>query len=333
MTNRRQRATLSIVALSLTLCAGSRCPAGAEEAATAATKPDAAKCDKTQFRVVVDVGHTAEAYGATSARNAREYDFNFELAWEIEQGLKEDGFTRTVLLVTGGPAHPSLEDRVAAANRLSPNLFLSIHHDSVPDKFLENWDYEDTPSHFSDRFSGHSLFVSNANRDFKASVQFGQILGMQLKDRGLQYARHYTESFMGHRRRQLVDAIAGVYRYDQLIVLRRTQMPAVLLEAGSIINRDEEVAMSLPERRALISAAVTSAVEMFCDARAVRPEPVHTARPEPVHRAWPEPVRTVHSEPERAAVTPVAAKTTARPTGASWLMNLFTRQSSTNARK
>ncbi len=324
MTYRQNRWMLSIVALSLTLCAGPRCPAWAEEAATATGNPEAPKCDRAQFRVVVDVGHTAEAYGAKSARNQREYDFNFELAWEIEQSLKEDGFPRTVLLVTAGAAHASLEDRVAAANRSSANLFLSIHHDSVPDKFLEKWDYEDTPSHFSDRFSGHSLFVSNANRDFKASVQFGQILGMQLKDRGLQYARHYTESFMGHRRRQLVDATAGVYRYDQLIVLRRTQMPAVLLEAGSIINRDEEVAMSSPERRALIRAAVTSAIEMFCDARTVRPEPVRTARPEPV---------AVHSEPARAAVTPVAAKTTARPTGASWLMNLFTRQSSTNPRK
>ena len=42
---------------------------------------------------------------------------------------------------------------------------------------------------------------------------------------------------MGHRRRILVDAEDGVYRYDQLIVLRQTKMPAVLLEAGSIVNR------------------------------------------------------------------------------------------------
>jgi hypothetical protein len=129
------------------------------------------------------------------------------------------------------------------------------------------------------------------------------------------------------------DATAGVYRYDQLIVLRRTQMPAVLLEAGSIINRDEEAAMSSPERRALISAAVTSAVETYCDAHAIRPEPVRVAHPEPVRTVHPEPVRAVHSEPARPAVTAVAAKTTTRPTGASWLMNLFTRQSSTNARK
>jgi len=49
---------------------------------------------------------------------------------------------KIVLLVTRGPARPSLFDRVARANRLSADLFVSIHHDSVPDKLLESWEFE-----------------------------------------------------------------------------------------------------------------------------------------------------------------------------------------------
>jgi len=79
--------------------------------------------------------------------------------------------------------------------------------------------------------------------------------------------------------------------------------------------------------------AVTAAVETYCDAHAVRPEPVRAARQEPIRVVHPEPVRAAHSEPARPAVTPVAAKSATRSTGASWLMNLFTRQPSTNARK
>jgi N-acetylmuramoyl-L-alanine amidase len=96
---------------------------------------------------------------------------------------------------------------------------------------------------------------------------FGRLLGKQLKDRGLQYARQYTQPIMGRHRRKLVDPDVGVYRYDQLIVLRGTQMPAVLLEAGSIINREEELQMNSAERLDLISASLTTAVEMFCDRR------------------------------------------------------------------
>jgi N-acetylmuramoyl-L-alanine amidase len=84
---------------------------------------------------------------------------------------------------------------------------------------------------------------------------------------GLNYTPHYTLALMGHRRRILVDAEAGVYRYDQLIVLRETRMPAVLLEAGSIVNRQEELELGTAERRSLTSAAIVAAVENFCAAR------------------------------------------------------------------
>src|SRR5262249_29742947 len=80
------------------------------------------------------------------------------------------------------------------------------------------------------------------------------------------------------RQRLLVDAKVGVYRYDQLIVLRTTQMPAVLLEAGSIINRDEGLVMNSPERRSLIGAAVTDAGEGFCAIRRPR-NPYRVASP------------------------------------------------------
>jgi N-acetylmuramoyl-L-alanine amidase len=75
-------------------------------------------------------------------------------------------------------------------------------------------------------------------------------------------------ALMRNRRRELLDADAGVYRYDQLVVLKEARMPAVLLEAGSIINRQEELELGTPERRAKTSAAIVTAVEDFCAARA-----------------------------------------------------------------
>ena len=244
--------------------------AWAEGAGGPAKKSPRSACDHPAFRVVVDVGHTAESPGAPSARGFWEYDFNLRLATLIKQKLLAAGFAKTVLLVTDGPARKSLFQRVARANRLSADLFLSIHHDSVPDSFLETWEYEGREHGFSDRFKGHSIFFSNENVDPAASLLFGQLLGEQLQARGLQYTPHYLERFMGHRQRLLVDAKVGVYRYDQLIVLRTTQMPAVLLEAGSIINRGEELVMNSPERRSLIGAAVTDAVDGFCAIRRPR---------------------------------------------------------------
>ena len=230
-------------------------------------KPVATMCDPSKFRIVLDVGHTAESEGAISARNVAEFVFNLRLARRIEENLKIEGFAETRLLLTEGKARPSLAKRVAAANNLHANLFLSIHHDSVPDSFLENWEFEGKKSHFSDRFSGYSVFVSRNNPDFQTSLLFAELVGKEMKAQGLQYARQYTQAIMGRYQHPLLDKEAGVYSYDKLIVLKTTRMPAVLLEAGSIINRDEELKMDLPERREVISSGVTAAVKEFCDPR------------------------------------------------------------------
>jgi N-acetylmuramoyl-L-alanine amidase len=224
-----------------------------------------AGCDPLKFRIVLDVGHTAESEGAISARNIPEFAFNLHLAQRIEEKLKA-AFPETKLIVTEGRARPSLFTRVATASRLHANLLLSIHHDAVPDKFLEDWDFDGKKSHFSDRFSGYSVWVSHDNPQFRTSLSFAELIGRQMKAQGLQYAQQYTQPIMGHYRFPLLDKEAGVYSHDELIVLRKSQMPAVLLEAGSIINRDEELKMNSPERQDVISNAVLAAAKDFCPA-------------------------------------------------------------------
>src|ERR1700722_9960527 len=159
--------------------------------------PKPVACDPAKFRIVVDVGHTAESEGASSARNVAEFDFNLRLARRVEEKLKAEGYAEAKLLVTAGKARPSLAKRVAAANKLQANLFLSIHHDSVPDKLLENWEFEGKKSHFSDRFSGYSVFVSHDNPDFRTSLAFAELLAKEMKALGLEYPHQYPEAIMG----------------------------------------------------------------------------------------------------------------------------------------
>ena len=235
----------------------------AEETATQHSS-DSASCARSTFRVLIDVGHTATSPGADSARGVHEYEFNLKLADVIAQSLRGAGFDKTVRLITSGTRFASLFKRVASANHLHVDLFLSIHHDSVPDNLKERWEYEGKKNYYSDRFSGYAIFVSNDNADRASSLAFGHMLGQELQNRGLHYTPHYTLPVMGRFRHELVDPEAGVYRYDHLRVLHSTLMPAVLLEAGSIVNRQEELDLATPERRKLVAEAVTAAVEDFC---------------------------------------------------------------------
>ena len=260
----------ALAVLSIGHAAWSRQNAKVAPSLGAAPKPQAShvalKCDPSKFRIILDVGHTRESEGAMSAHNIPEFDFNLQLAKRIEEKLRSEGFDATRLLVTGGKARPSLFTRVAAANSAKADFFLSIHHDSVPDAMLENWVFEGAKSYFSDRFTGYGVFVSHRNTDFADSMAFAHLVGMQMKAEGLPFAEQYTQPIMGRYRHPLLDKDAGVYGYDDLVVLMKAAMPAVLLEAGSIINRDEELQLSSMERQDTIAVAVSTAMKEFCDA-------------------------------------------------------------------
>jgi N-acetylmuramoyl-L-alanine amidase len=238
----------------------------------AAAKPAAPKCEPAKFHLVVDVGHTRESDGAMSARDVPEFSFNLNLATRLVNKLKAEGFTWTRLMITEGKARPSLIRRVATANNSGADLFLSIHHDSVPDKFMENWEFEGKKLQYSDRFSGWGLFVSHDNPNFGASLAFAQMIGKRMKALGLKFADQYTLPIFGKYRHDLIDKDAGVYRYDHLVVLMTTHMPAVLLEAGSISHRDEEAQMASPERQDMIVGAISEALKEYCGLPPTAPE-------------------------------------------------------------
>ena len=254
-------AAIILVVLSLA-CVGARF-ALSEERAPA----PAASCRAGDFRLVLDVGHTAEVPGAISAHGIPEFLFNLRLAEDAKQKLVEAGFDKTALLVADRKPPLGLFERVWHANKLGADLFISIHHDSVPDYLLQTWAYAEQQLHYNDDYPGYAIFVSNENADRAGSLAFGHLLGKELQARGLAFTPHYTLPLMRHRRRELLDPQAGVYRYDRLVVLERTRMPAVLFEAGSIVNRTEELELATPERRDLISGALVAAVTEFCASR------------------------------------------------------------------
>ena len=216
-----------------------------------------------------------------SARNVPEFEFNLNLARRIEERLKADGFAETYLMITEGKARPSLARRVAVANKRGADLFLSIHHDSVPDIYNESWEFEGKRRHFNDLFAGYSVFVSQQNPHYRESLRFAKLVGNEMASQDLVFARQYDQWFMGKYQRELLDHDAGVYRYDQLIVLKSTRMPAVLLESGSIINREEEVKMASEEHKDKVATAVLGAVAEYCDTRGAAPPQISQPQPKP----------------------------------------------------
>lgn len=211
-----------------------------------------AACATVQARTVaIDVGHFDEEPGTTSARGRVELEFNRELALEIESAARGRGL-RSMLI--GADGRMTLLSRRSAAAKAA-DFFLSVHHDSAQPHFLEAWEYEGVPRLFSDRFAGFSLFVSRKNPRLGPSLVCASAIGAELRRAGFAPSLYHADPIPGEAK-PFADRRNGVHYYDNLVVLKTARSPAVLLEAGVIVNREEETRMLSAYTRRRIAAAV-----------------------------------------------------------------------------
>jgi N-acetylmuramoyl-L-alanine amidase len=230
------------------------CACGAQVAAQAPADAPA-----QQPLIALDVGHFLAAPGATSARGVVEFNFNRALVLAIDARLKAAGY-RTELIGIDGQAS-DLAGRPRRAREVGAALFLSVHHDSTRERYLRDWDYDGQARKYADqRFQGYSLFVSRQNPQWRQSLECASTLGANLRAAGFKPSRYHADPVLGESR-EFADETNGVHFFDNLAVLRNsTNMPALLFEAGVILNREEEARMSEEATRARIADAVAEAM-------------------------------------------------------------------------
>lgn len=228
-----------------------------------------AACDRAGFVVAIDPGHMRASPGATSARGMPEVRFNEVLARRVLASLQAAGFS-AAFLTHHDQAPVSLDERAQRANQRAANLFVSIHHDSAQPHRLSTWVYRGRKRLYTDDIRGHSLFVSKKNGDAAGSLRFAQLLGARLRQGCFVPTLHHAQKIPGESR-ELLDEWLGIYRFDELVVLKSTRMPALLFEAGVIVNRDEERLLRSPRYQKKLAAALTEAVVDFCAAPRVQP--------------------------------------------------------------
>jgi N-acetylmuramoyl-L-alanine amidase len=217
---------------------------------------------KEHLRIFIDVGHYKKSPGATSARGKVEFDFNLGLAQTLWKALVSRGYREVKLFVSNGGAE-SLRDRTKEAAKFNANIFISIHHDDVQSRYKSVWTYNSKKHLYSDDFEGYSLFISKLHPAWLESLRLATLISDELLRKGISFTKHHAEQIEGEGRKWL-DEGRGIYQYDDLVVLKYNMFPAVLIEAGVIVNRKEELVLSSQARRDLFSDAVSDAIEKFC---------------------------------------------------------------------
>lgn len=173
--------------------------------------------------VVLDVGHSPKQAGSTAANGYPEYTYNLSMVNSIEYFLK----SRHVQVLRSSVN----EDKVSLVQRATrypnANLFISVHHDSIPTELTK----------YKNQLKGFSIFVSKKNPEYGKSLKCANLIGQSLKSIGESPSTYHGMNIPGENKKLLTSN--GVYQYDNLVVLKKSQKPAVLIEIGVIANPEE----------------------------------------------------------------------------------------------
>lgn len=193
--------------------------------------------------VALDVGHSMRRAGATAASGAKEFDLNLALSMDISRRLSILGVGSRLIGSEG--MTDILIDRTRAA--ATDRLFISIHHDSIREEWMPQ----------VHEFSGFALFVSRKNAKVRESLDCARRIGDQLLAAGFKPSRYHAIPVPGENR-PFADESRGIHFFDDLVVLKTATQPAVLVEAGVIVNPADEMRVTGPQGRPRIAQAIAN---------------------------------------------------------------------------
>ncbi len=199
----------------------------------------------TAAEVALDIGHSRRNPGVISASGVREWDLNRQLALAVAARLQPLGISYRLIGADG--TMEVLTARTALAEK--DRLFISLHHDAVQPEWLPH----------VERYSGYSLFVSRKNQTLAASLACARKIGDRLLAAGFHPSFYHATPIKGENR-PFADQNRGIHYYDGLAVLRTARQPAVLIEAGVVVNPQDESRVTGTEGRGRLAEAVAQAV-------------------------------------------------------------------------
>ncbi|MGD9677709.1 MAG: N-acetylmuramoyl-L-alanine amidase [Vulcanibacillus sp.] len=157
------------------------------------------------YRVVLDSGHGGKDSGAIGVSGTYEKDLNLALTLKLANLLKDEPLIE-VILTRDTDVYVELIDRVEFANSVNPDIFISIHHNSIP--------YKSTIHGTETYYTRSDSYV------LTKTIHKNLVMSTGFTDRGID-----TEDFK---------------------VTKYTDMPATLIEVGYMSNRVEEQTMKDP---------------------------------------------------------------------------------------
>ena len=222
--------------------------------------------------VLIDPGHGGRDPGATGVSgNSREKDLTLAFARELRATLAQRGRVR-VALTREKDRYLTLDQRADIARRLGASAYVSLHMDSAPNPLARGATIYSLSDVASDAEAARLAARENKAGEGLSSEADGSVRGM-LSDLALREQMDASASLAERIARKSAGRFLlrpEPHRFADFSVLRHSEVPAILFEAGYISNVDDEALLIQPNRRAEMVLALAQAIEADVASRIVR---------------------------------------------------------------
>lgn len=217
--------------------------------------------------IAIDPGHGGVDGGAQASSGLNEKDIVFAFAKELAGQLRKSGRYR-VLMTRDTDVFVPLRQRVEIAREAQARLFISIHADSLG----ERWVQGATVYTVSDRASDADA-ARLAEKENSADERVGYIVPRakaEVSDILFDLTRRETRAFSHVFANSLISYLKKAatmnknpHRSGNFVVLKAVDVPSVLLELGFLSNSGDVKRLSDPAWQTRAAAKVSRAVDAF----------------------------------------------------------------------
>ena len=214
--------------------------------------------------VLIDPGHGGRDPGAPGVSGTvTEKQLTLVFARELRALLAKNGRVR-VALTRDDDRALTLEERAAIARQIGAGLLVSVHMDSAPNPLARGATIYSLSDVASDAEAARFAQAENRAGDALSSEADGGLRfllsDLALRDQMQESAELATRLVSGNRGAMLLRP--EPHKFAAFHILRRSEVPGVLFEAGYISNVEDEALLRTPEGRAPIVAELARAIEI-----------------------------------------------------------------------
>lgn len=179
--------------------------------------------------IVIDAGHGGKDPGALSILGFKEKDVNLSIALKLENALRQKGYN--VIMTRNTDTYVDLYERPKIANNVKADLFISIHCNSTLLNSVNGLELLYCPA-------TESSYKTVDQYPFAKSIHDSIVSSTGINSRGIK-------------------------KRSDLVVLRLTNMPAVLIETAFLTNPDDAQKLIQDSFQQKVVQGIVNGVEQY----------------------------------------------------------------------